>query len=76
MNENKLREAIRKELKTLNEGDVESARQAVSAGFNAANDITLFFQMIEGALAGGAFLGIWLWLKPHIEAALSKKSKI
>ena len=68
MNENKLRLAIRKELKNLNESP-EVASQIVS-GFNQASaspeQILYALEIITGALAGTAFLTAWTPIKNYI----------
>ena len=68
MNENKLRLAIRQELKNINESH-EVASQVVS-GFNQAaatpEQILYALEIITGALAGTAFLTAWTPIKNYI----------
>ena len=68
MNENKLRLAIRKELKDINES-TEVASQIVS-GFNQASaspeQILYALEIITGALAGTAFFAAWTPIKNYI----------
>jgi hypothetical protein len=68
MNENKLRLAIRKELKRIDES-TEVASQIVS-GFNQASatpeQVLYALEIITGALAGTAFLAAWTPMKNYI----------
>ena len=72
LNENNLRLQIRKELKKLNENP--SAAYLVSQGFNDSANVQVVLNMIGAALAGGAFIAVWNWLRPHIETALKKSN--
>jgi hypothetical protein len=74
MNENKLRLAIRKELRKLNE--VSSAELA-SQGFNAAaaspEQIMYAVEIISAALAGTVLLKAWSPIQSYIKSALFKQ---
>ena len=78
MNEQKLRSAIRKELKSLNESD---AATQVMSGFNAAAanpaDIVIALNVIGSLLVGTAFLKMWSPVRAFIESKfLSDKGEI
>lgn len=74
MNENKLREAIRKELKNINE---VSTPELVSQGFNTATatpeQIMYAMEIIGSVLAGTVLLKAWSPIQAYIKGILSKQ---
>ncbi len=78
MNENKLREAIRKELKNINE---VSTPELVSQGFNTAaatpEQIMYAMEIIGSVLAGRVLskllLSAWSLIQTYIKGILSKQ---
>lgn len=78
MNENKLRLAIRKELKNIKESP-EVASQIMS-GFNQASatpeEILYALEVITGVLAGTAFLKAWTPIKNYIMKFYTSRTAI
>ena len=74
MNENKLRLAIRKELRKINE---TPTAELVTQGFNAAAaspaDIKFALDVIGAVLAGSVLLKAWSPIRSYIEGILYKR---